>query len=52
MSYLIQFRSDTSANWTAKNPVLAEGEPGFESNTGRLKIGNGTSPWSSLPYIN
>jgi hypothetical protein len=52
MSYLLQFRSDTSTNWTAKNPVLAEGEPGFESNTGKLKIGDGTTPWSSLPYIN
>jgi hypothetical protein len=52
MSYLIQFRSDTAANWTAKNPILADGEPGFESNTGKLKIGNGVTPWTSLPYIN
>jgi hypothetical protein len=48
MSYQIQFRSDTAANWTAKNPVLAEGEPGFETDTGILKIGDGTTAWINL----
>lgn len=52
MNYTLQFRSDTSTNWTNANPILAIGEPGFETNTGKLKIGNGVTPWISLPYVN
>lgn len=48
---LIQLRRDTVANWTMVNPVLAEGEAGFELDTSKLKIGNGVTAWSSLPYI-
>lgn len=47
---LIQLRRDTSTTWTSVNPILAAGEIGFETNTGKYKIGNGTSPWSSLYY--
>ncbi len=47
---LIQVRRDTASNWSTVNPVLAAGELGFETNTGKLKVGNGTSPWNSLPY--
>jgi len=47
---LIQVRSDTSSNWTSVNPILATGEIGFESNTGKFKIGTGSTAWSSLPY--
>lgn len=46
----IQFRRGTAAQWTASNPVLASGEPGFESDTGRFKIGTGTLAWTVLPY--
>lgn len=56
MSTIVKFqlRNDTSTNWAASgaNPVLIVGEPGFESNTGKLKIGDGTSAWNSLPYLN
>jgi hypothetical protein len=31
---------------------LRQGEPGFEYDTGKLKIGDGFTPWTSLPYIN
>jgi hypothetical protein len=51
MSYLIQLRSDTAANWSTANPILSAGEPGFESDTGILKIGNGTTAWSGLDEI-
>jgi microcystin-dependent protein len=51
MSYIIQLRTDTSVNWTSANPVLSAGEAGFESDTGTLKIGNGTSNWTGLPEI-
>lgn len=47
----IQLRRDTAANWTAANPVLAAGEVGYETNTGKLKIGNGSSTWTALSYF-
>ncbi len=46
----IKFRRDTAANWTQANPVLAQGEPGFEHDTGLLKIGDGSSTWLELDY--
>jgi hypothetical protein len=46
----IQLRRDTAAAWTAANPVLAAGEPGIETDTGRMKIGNGAAAWALLPY--
>jgi hypothetical protein len=45
-----QFRRDSAADWTAANPVLAEGEIGLELDTSQFKIGDGTSQWSALPY--
>jgi hypothetical protein len=48
----IQFRRGTASEWTAANPVLASGEPGFEEDTGKTKVGNGVSPWDVLPYQN
>lgn len=47
----IQLRRDTAANWTAANPTLLVGEAGVETDTGKLKIGNGSSPWSALAYF-
>jgi len=46
----IKFRRDTATNWAQANPVLAQGEPGFEHDTGLLKIGDGTSTWLELDY--
>lgn len=46
-----QQRLDTAANWTAKNPTLLVGELGIESDTGKIKCGNGVTAWSSLAYI-
>lgn len=45
-----EFRRDTAANWTANNPVLLDGELGWERDTRKVKMGNGTSAWNSLPY--
>lgn len=50
MAIQIQFRRGTSAEWTAVNPILAEGEMGIELNTDLFKIGNGLDPWNDLPY--
>lgn len=50
MANKIQWRRDTAANWTSVNPILADGMPGLEKVTCRLKIGDGVTPWNSLPY--
>lgn len=46
----IQPRRGTSAEWAAANPVLAEGELGFETDTQRSKRGDGATPWNDLPF--
>jgi hypothetical protein len=43
----IKIRHDTSTNWANINPILALGEIGFESDTNKLKVGNGTSAWNT-----
>ena len=40
----------TAATWTSSNPVLAVGEVGHESDTGKIKVGDGSSSWSALSY--
>jgi hypothetical protein len=47
----IQLRHDTAANWSTYNPTLSAGEPGFETDTGKLKIGDGQTSWIELSYI-
>lgn len=46
----IQLRRDTAANWTATNPILDQGEPGYETDTGNIKYGDGATRWSNLSY--
>ena len=46
----LQLRRGTASGWTSTNPVLAAGEIGFESDTGKIKIGNGSSTWTGLSY--
>jgi len=48
--YRILIRRDTAANWASENPVLNQGEPGYEVDTARLKVGDGVTEWASLPY--
>jgi hypothetical protein len=50
MAVQIQWRRDTAANWTANNPTLAQGEPAYETDTNKFKIGNGSTAWNSLAY--
>jgi hypothetical protein len=45
----IQVRRGTAAEWTAANPVLAEGELAFETDTGITKIGDGATEYTDLP---
>jgi hypothetical protein len=46
-----QQRRGTAAQWTSANPILSPGEIGFETDTNKFKIGNGTTRWVSLVYF-
>lgn len=46
----IQFRRGTAAAWTSANPVLSAGELGYETDTNKFKIGDGTATWTALVY--
>ncbi|MDD3092239.1 MAG: hypothetical protein PHI12_14510 [Dehalococcoidales bacterium] len=50
MAVTIQHHRDTAANWTLADPTLAAGEIGFETDTGKFKIGDGATAWTSLAY--
>jgi hypothetical protein len=50
MANRIQLRRDTAANWASVNPVLADGEPGLEWDTNKIKYGDGITSWDGLSY--
>ena len=50
MAVKIQIRKSLKSEWELYNPTLAEGELGLETDTGYLKVGNGTDAWNSLEY--
>lgn len=43
---------DTSTNWATNNPILLAGEIGVESDTNKIKVGDGITNWNDLSYIN
>lgn len=45
-------RNAIANNWTTRNPVLAQGEYGLETDTFLIKIGDGVRDWEHLPYLN
>lgn len=47
----IQQKRDSAADWITNNPTLAAGVIGVEEDTNRIKIGNGSTAWNSLPYV-
>ncbi len=47
----LQNKSDTAQNWSLSNPLLLEGEIGYESDTNKFKIGTGNKEWNELPYF-
>lgn len=47
----IQVRRATAASWTSTNPTLSAGEPGYETDTGKFKFGDGATAWASLAYF-
>lgn len=46
-----QLRRGLHDKWIEENPILSEGEPAFETDTFRLKIGDGKTAYQALPYI-
>ena len=52
MSTRLQIRKDNSKNWFHYNPLLSEGEIAVETDTRLVKIGDGTSSWNDLNYVN
>lgn len=47
----IQLRRGTATEWSNVNPVLAVGEPGFDTSNGILKIGDGAANWNTLSGV-
>lgn len=50
MSSIIQVKRGTAAGWTSANPTLNSGEIGFETDTKKMKVGDGSTAWTSLAY--
>ena len=48
----LQIRHDEAADWTTRNPILAQGEYGLETDTFLIKVGDGVTAWNSLRYLN
>ena len=48
---IFKVKRGLSQEWETYNPILEDGEPGYELDTGKLKIGDGATPWNELPYI-
>lgn len=46
----IRLRRGPASEWIAKNPILGLGEPGLETDTRKIKYGDGISDWSTLSY--
>jgi len=48
---IFELREGTATEWATVNPILRAGEPGFERDTNKLKIGNGFTTWNDLAYL-
>jgi hypothetical protein len=48
---IIRVAGDAAAGWSSVNPILKAKEGGLETDTRKLKFGDGVTPWNSLGYI-
>jgi hypothetical protein len=48
---MIQFKRGSTASWRKNKVKLAAGQPGYDKDKHKLKIGDGESTWAELPYI-
>ena len=51
MTTSIQLKRGLASAWVSNNPILLAGEAGFEIDTNKMKVGNGTAHWNDLPYV-
>ena len=51
MAVRIQHRRGTTSEWNSADPVLFEGEIGYNTTLDKFKIGDGSSAWSVLEYV-
>ena len=51
VKHIYHLKRGTAQRWLEVNPILDSGEPGFEYDTNKLKIGDGVRAWRDLPYI-
>ena len=51
MTVRFELRRDTSSVWASVNPILLSGEPGLETDTNKLKFGDGVNSWNALAYF-
>lgn len=47
----VRFKRRTAEGWEETNPLLKRGEPGYETDTGKVKIGDGETHWVDLEYV-
>ena len=47
----VKVKRATAVRWASQNPVLAAGEIGYETDTRKMKLGDGTSSWTQLSYL-
>lgn len=52
MSQQIQMRRGIASAWTSSNPIPFSGELCYETDTNKVKFGDGVTAWTSLPYFN
>ncbi len=48
---VMKVKRATAARWASENPVLEAGEIGYEKDTRKIKLGDGTSSWTQLSYL-
>lgn len=51
MSITMQQKRGTASQWSTANPTLLAGEIGFETDTNKIKVGDGSTAWNNLDYI-
>ena len=51
MATRMQQRRGTATMWTNANPILGVAEIGYETDTNKFKIGDGTNRWADLSYF-
>jgi len=49
-TYVFLFKQNLASAWQSANPILAAGEPGIETDTGKIKFGDGVRSWNNIPY--